>query len=91
MGRSLKTALFREKGKYANRPMGSYRPMGNRRTLQTSVVAAVSAVSRGGVVAAVIVVAIVGPSAVPLGQPSAEPLPELAWRHLPAAWPASRR
>ena len=34
--------------------------MGNRRTLQTSVVAAVSAVSRGGVVAAVIVVAIVG-------------------------------
>ena len=58
--------------------------MGNRRTLQTSVVAAVGAVSRGGVVAAVIVVAIVG-------QPSAEPLPELAWRHLPAAWPASRR
>ena len=32
--------------------MGSYRPMGNRRTLQTSVVAAVSAVSRGGVVTA---------------------------------------
>ena len=34
--------------------------MGNGRTLQTSVVAAVGAVSRGGVVAAVIVVAIVG-------------------------------
>lgn len=69
--------------------------MGNRRTLQTSVVAAVSAVSRGGVVAAVIVVAIVGLVLrlllCLLVSPSAEPLPELAWRHLPAAWPASRR
>ena len=60
MGRSLKTALFREKGKCANRHMRKLPPMRNRRTLQTSVVAAVGAVSRGGVVAAVIVVAIVG-------------------------------
>lgn len=73
--------------------------MGNRRTLQTSVVAAVSAVSRGGVVAAVIVVAIVGLVlrlllcllVSLLLSLFLSLLAELAWRHLPAAWPASRR